>query len=896
MKTLKQLILLIVLLSSSCLMASNKPNILFILADDLGVDAVKGFNIGDRHATTPNLDKLRETGITFTNAWATPVCAASRASLLTGKYGLNNGVTTIPGVLSTEHKSIFKEIQEQSNGEYANCLTGKWHLAQNNNYQHPFEHGVDDFMGVMGAGVADYYNWMKYENGKTEMCNTYATTYFTDYAIDWIKEQEKPWFMWLAHVTPHAPLHVPPEGTFSVKNTDINRRKYKAMIESMDYEIGRLLDSIPEDDLNNTLIIFLGDNGTPSNLLSEYPDRRGKQTLYQGGINVPLIIAGKGVTRKNEYEDALINASDFYITLAQIVNPDAFPSDTVFDSYSFKHLLDGTEGTNRSYNFMQLGANANVPNDLYTVRNQQYKLIDFGNGTFEFYDLKADTFELNNLWNGTLSAAQENARDELWELMTTIRGEEPYKNDTTTKPVGKAQKYPVVHTGVNTFYSADSEISAPETTNYLFGQDAGRTTNSPSYTDNGDGTITDNITGLTWEKDMGQKLTWEEAVEKAENLGLGGYTDWRIPNINELYSLILFTGRVMGADAVTAFIDTDYFIQPFGDESIGERTIDAQVWSSTFYKGLTMNADTTIFGVNFVDGRIKGYPKFKPRTGEDNKMYFRMVRGNTDYGNNLFIDNSDGTVTDSATMLMWQKADDGVARDWLQALEYCEKLELAGHANWHLPNAKELQSIVDYSRSPWTTNSAAIDTVFSVSEISDPDGNSGHFPYYWASTTHLDGPNPYNTAVYLAFGKALGKMNGNLMDVHGAGAQRSDPKTGNSEDYPAFHGPQGDVQMVYNHCRCVRELKDVSTNIDETQWNKALIYPNPVNDKFSLVWQGQQPADLKMNIYNLNGEVLLSQPIFDTTSKIDISHLTNGIYFLVLESENKQINRKILKL
>ncbi|MCY1722382.1 hypothetical protein OU798_18680 [Prolixibacteraceae bacterium Z1-6] len=92
-------------------------------------------------------------------------------------------------------------------------------------------------------------------------------------------------------------------------------------------------------------------------------------------------------------------------------------------------------------------------------------------------------------------------------------------------------------------------------------------------------------------------------------------------------------------------------------------------------------------------------------------------------------------------------------------------------------------------------------------EINDPEGNTEHYPYYWTSTTHLDGPNPYSIAVYLAFGEGLGEMNGTLMDVHGAGCQRSDPKSGNRDDYPQYFGPQGDVRCVYNFVRCVRSIR-----------------------------------------------------------------------------------------
>ena len=140
-------------------------------------------------------------------------------------------------------------------------------------------------------------------------------------------------------------------------------------------------------------------------------------------------------------------------------------------------------------------------------------------------------------------------------------------------------------------------------------------------------------------------------------------------------------------------------------------------------------------------------------------------------------------------------------------MAYAENLELATHTDWRLPNAKELQSIVDYTRSPQTTNSPAIDPIFDTTEINDPDGNPGQYPFFWTGTTHLDGANPYSSAVYIAFGEGQGMMDGTLMDVHGAGCQRSDPKSGDSNAYPEFFGPQGDVRYVYNYVRCVRDIE-----------------------------------------------------------------------------------------
>lgn len=364
--------------------------------------------------------------------------------------------------------------------------------------------------------------------------------------------------------------------------------------------------------------------------------------------------------------------------------------------------------------------------------------------------------------------------------------------------------YAIVDTGTQDYYTNESIISKPGAGDSFYGQDAHYNGNQPSYTDNGDGTVTDNITGLMWSQDVGEKISFDACFTKAENSILGGHTDWRVPTIKELYSLILFTGELRQDNVIELFIDDSYFEQPQGDESNGERIIDGQTWSATEYTGFTMHGVPTVFGVNFIDGRIKGYPK--TMRNQEKKLFCRLVRGNTEYGKNNFIDNGDGTISDLATGLMWQKADDGNSRDWESSLAYAESLELGGHTDWRLPNVKELQSIVNYSRSPQATNSAAIDPIFDSTEITYPDGSPGHYPFYWTSTTHLDGPNPYSGAVYITFGEGLGKMNDEILDVHGAGCQRSDPKSGTPEDYPQYFGPQGDLRYVYNYVRAVRTI------------------------------------------------------------------------------------------
>jgi hypothetical protein len=223
-----------------------------------------------------------------------------------------------------------------------------------------------------------------------------------------------------------------------------------------------------------------------------------------------------------------------------------------------------------------------------------------------------------------------------------------------------------------------------------------------------------------------------------------------------------------------------------------------------------MLGDTTLFGVNFADGRIKGYG-LTMAGGAEKTFFMRCVRGAA-YGGNDFVDNDDGTITDRATGLMWTKGDSAQGLNWQDALAWVQTKNAEsylGHNDWRLPNAKELQSVVDYTRSPDTTQSAAIDPLFTCTGITNEAGKPD-YPFYWTSTTHISSTGVDAAAVYIAFGRALGYMTdpsgtiGAWLDVHGAGAQRSDPKAGSPADYPHGRGPQGDAIRIYNFVRLVR--------------------------------------------------------------------------------------------
>jgi len=169
--------------------------------------------------------------------------------------------------------------------------------------------------------------------------------------------------------------------------------------------------------------------------------------------------------------------------------------------------------------------------------------------------------------------------------------------------------------------------------------------------------------------------------------------------------------------------------------------------------------------------------------------------------------------------LMWSQDDSSTGMDWEDALAYVVSLNDAnylGYSDWYLPNAKELQSIVDYTRSPDTTNSAAIDPIFNATAITNEDGEQD-WGYYWTSTTHASARGG-DSAVYVCFGRGLGYMNSRYVDVHGAGCQRSDTKSGNP--IPTGTGPQGDIVRVANYVRVVRG----GSGSYVSEWGPGLVF------------------------------------------------------------------------
>ena len=387
---------------------SDHPNILLVIADDVGLDVLEMYGLTNNPAQTPNISNLAQQGITYQNAWSAPVCTPTRGTILTGKYGFRTNVLAVGQGIGLEEQSLQKLITEnvldaQGNPVYSNTVIGKWHLGNRANGQanNPNLMGVSHYSGLLTGGVQDYNNWQSTTNGQTSESNTYITTELTDRAIDWLDDQNQPWFLWLAYTAPHTPFHLPPANTHT-RNTlsgtaaDITanpRDYYLAMVEALDYEFGRLLASMDAAERENTVIIFLGDNGTPGRVIDRniYSRGQAKGSLYQGGIAVPFIVSGKGVTRSSATESMLVHTSDVFTTIASVAGVSNLPA---VDGQDFSASFNTANVIGRPYVYSE---SVDSVGHSWTVRNATHKLIELSDGTQLLYDLLSDPHEKVNL-------------------------------------------------------------------------------------------------------------------------------------------------------------------------------------------------------------------------------------------------------------------------------------------------------------------------------------------------------------------------------------------------------------------------------------------------------------------------------------------------------------------
>ncbi len=397
-------------------------NILLIIADDLGKDALASYGEGSIKPNTPNLDALAASGLVFTDLWVTPSCAPTRATIITGKYGFRTGVQRSAQVLSDDEDILQAYIARETGNAYATAVLGKWHLARGTTFD-PETLGIDYYAGVLNADPGDYYAWDLRQDGGSTFQSGYNTEVITDLAIDWIAEQERSWFLWLAYNAPHAPFHVPPaemhgQGALPAFTNGVDPTPYYlAAIEAMDHQIGRLLDSLTPAERAETTILFVGDNGSPGRVAqAPYDGGRAKGTLYQGGINTPLIVAGRGVSRVGR-DDTVINGTDLFATIAALAGVGV---DEIHDSRSFMPLLSAP-GDHRDFALSEI-QDADEGGLFRTVRDARYKLHLGPAGETELYDLASDPYEADDLLQGAVSSEAADARAAMEAWLTSIGG------------------------------------------------------------------------------------------------------------------------------------------------------------------------------------------------------------------------------------------------------------------------------------------------------------------------------------------------------------------------------------------------------------------------------------------------------------------------------------------
>jgi len=428
----------LVMLVAGGSLAAQKDNILIVVADDLGVDYVTVYGEGTHPAPTPNIDALAKRGVLFRNAWANPSCSPTRASLMTGRFDFRHLVgrwirypnNSEPiGTLRASEWTL-PEILDAANSGYAHAAIGKWHINDvSEGLETPRTRGGwSYFAGTMWGQIPDYYAWPRVVNGKEATSHVYATTQQADDAIAWIKAQTKPWVCYLAFTAPHLPLHAPPAALHSQKLSGLSPSKsprpfYRAMIEAMDAEMGRVLKSLGSA-IDHTNIIFLGDNGTIQNL-SEPPfvGSRAKGTPYEGGVNVPMIVAGPAVKSPGREVKSLVCAVDVFQTAVELAGATSGqPAFVTTDGVSLvPYLTDPKQASLRKFAFTEEFTGNVWPkpnlNGHATVRNDRYKLIHRYGKSHELYDLLTDPFENTNLLKRSLSAQeQQNYTDLLNEI------------------------------------------------------------------------------------------------------------------------------------------------------------------------------------------------------------------------------------------------------------------------------------------------------------------------------------------------------------------------------------------------------------------------------------------------------------------------------------------------
>jgi len=412
-------------------------NILLFLLDDIGVEKIGSYGmLDDAPPQTPIIDGLAETGVRFHRAWSTPVCSPTRATLLTGRYGRRTGLGRIideeaPTQILAYDEVFVPEMLRYAPQSYATAMSGKWHLAwlRPRYLDHPSEAaGFDYHTGSVDnlgrAMVPDdqprgYFRWENNNNGSLGYREEYATDYTVDQALGLTASMPEPWFLYIPFNGAHTPYHDPPdEEVYTAAADGSSPEQFRAMVESMDIAIGRVLAGMDPDLLARTTVFVIGDNGSAK--ASTLPRLQyAKGSVFESGIRVPFIVNGYGVETTG-VSQALVNTVDIFDTIAAMTGADLGKMDAELaglprDSVSFLPVLADLEARGREVNYAE-SFEPNGPGpyvqSFRTVTDGRFKLVDFeGVQTGQlFFDLLNDPAESTDLLSVPLTTEASEAK------------------------------------------------------------------------------------------------------------------------------------------------------------------------------------------------------------------------------------------------------------------------------------------------------------------------------------------------------------------------------------------------------------------------------------------------------------------------------------------------------
>jgi arylsulfatase A-like enzyme len=452
--------------------AAGKPNIVFIMADDLGYTDLGCYGSG--YYETPHIDRLAKQGMRFTDGYTCgPNCQPTRAALISGQYGPRTGVYTVGGIErfpwqtrplkpadNVEQLPLTKVTFAQAlkSAGYHTAQFGKWHLGQSGDY-HPLARGFDESIVSMGSHI-NFNTTPKVDVPE----GAYLADFLTDQSVDYIRRhRDGPFLLCLHHFGVHSPYqskedktaHFQPKAAVGGHHNPV----YAGMIASVDDSVGRILDVLDELRISdNTLVIFTSDNGGVGGYVREgvkkggdvtdnAPLRGGKGMLYEGGVRVPYIFRWPGQIAAGSTSAEPINSVDLYPTLLELAGAQP-PANHVLDGTSYVSTLKNQDRSPSPRKplfwhfpgYLGAGENTWRTTPVSTIRAGDWKLLEFfEDGRLELYNLQDDVGETKNL-----ADAMPQKRDELHQQLkawrAAVNAPLPTPNDPQAPPAKKNKK------------------------------------------------------------------------------------------------------------------------------------------------------------------------------------------------------------------------------------------------------------------------------------------------------------------------------------------------------------------------------------------------------------------------------------------------------------------------